>query len=198
MQVIKDNAVEETFAELLNRRFSRWLEGPMFDDGVKQTMNHLEKLGKKMPPAVRFALINICLNGWNTARRFQETDIGECKLCVECDGRDCFEHHANCKYQKQFLEEAFGIQLQNGMQGILLQQDFDDDELVVVASHIYAMRQAINQANSLGRRLNRNELWSILASGLRTVAVYGNNVVSSYNSVKSRMRLPRHLRPISN
>eukprot|EP00973_Karenia_brevis_P024194 3340385-Karenia_brevis.AAC.1 len=84
--------------KLLHRSFQRW--EMVLPDGARAAAERvpalLEEVSRCAPPAVLSAWLHTALNGWSTARRFQE--VGLCRLSTECTGEDSIEHYSVCPH----------------------------------------------------------------------------------------------------
>ena len=87
--------------QLLVHRWARWqrhLGHPMdLKAAIRRAPTFLINIAGIVPPCVQHAVMATWLNGWCTARRFQEP-VKSCRLHPGCQGADELEHYACCRH----------------------------------------------------------------------------------------------------
>ena len=94
--------VSETF---LCKRFRRWAQKEPsvvpWNTLARRTLKRIAHLKRVVPLCTLAVLLRSWLNGWCTARRFQEQ--GLCRLSSNCTGDDSLEHYARRKISWEWI-----------------------------------------------------------------------------------------------
>ena len=152
----------------LTHRWRRWFAGDDLALAVRGASRARKVLASIVPPCVLHALLISWLNGWCTSRRFQ-CDIGPCRLCRDCNGRDDLEHYLRCPFAWAAAPRlALLGPAPSSLASALLLDDIDHDLFAPQATMIFALYGAFNLARSQDVRLARGELRMVLLERFRT------------------------------
>ena len=139
---------------VLRTRLQRWdgLLAVPLGIAARRAEKVIERTKKEVPPCVLSALARSWLNGWCTARRFQQ-GRGQCWLSDVCTGDDSIEHYARCEWSWHAAKRKFKTVLAPRHLGrfLLLEPSAQDDE-ALMALNLYAVYTAVNHFRSSGRR----------------------------------------------
>ena len=145
---------------LLRRRLERWSNRGMLTITVGSATGRAERMVQqlrgKIPPCVTAALVRSWLNGWCTARRFQQ-GRGKCWLSEECSGDDSIEHYARCDWSWHMAKRRLKVEQspRNIGRFLMLETSVQDDP-AMLALNLYAVYNAVNHFRSSGQRGREN------------------------------------------
>ena len=136
---------------------------------VKAAANVRKSLHRYVPPRVVHAVLISWCNGWCTTRRFQQ-QVGPCRLCNLCNGKDELEHYTCCPYLWQSLPLWAKIKPEpRSLRRFLLLDLADDDNLAVNAVLVFAAYGAFNSARASDNRLSAEALRLMIQERFRMV-----------------------------
>ena len=128
-------------------------------------------LKSKVPPCVISACLHTTLNGWTTARRFQQD--APCLVCGGVYSSDALEHYAFCPKLQDFGRKLLRLDFTNWeFKDFLLARKWDA-RTIKAALHIYC---CYNTTNNLryGHRVNAfwvyRQQWNNLQLRMRSNA----------------------------
>ena len=114
-----------------------------------RTARHIALAGKLTKPAVTFAYLRTCMNGWPTFQRmhhcssFTGTDL--CIYGCNC-GNDSLKHYGHCRIVKSAFEKVFPGKLWSGgmEHRLCLVHTYSDHDLRDSFRFVYAMYRTFN------------------------------------------------------
>jgi hypothetical protein len=173
---------------ILRSRLERWdskIDAPL---GIaarraERVVAHLEN---KVPPCVLAALARSWLNGWCTARRFQQGN-GKCWLCEECTGDDSIEHYSRCHWSWHTAQRR--LRIDSTLRGIgpfLLLESCALKDTPLLALNLYAVYSATNYFRSLGRRGRMGEAHQHMAASYTKAGLLSQHLAKRIRNVWDR------------
>ena len=166
-------------SDFLAQRFTRWWEADVAGLLAEFALHQMRRLWGKVPPCVAYAVLNTWLNGWGTARRMQIRGV-QCWLNCECSGEDAIEHYATCPVQWEVIRTKTRVSVTPTFESFLLLSDLTNDELVIMACHIYAVRNAVNKRKNALVRMSGVHSERLIWLGHKTAKSIGRGVAKIY------------------
>jgi hypothetical protein len=178
-KLLAKNATDKLFPssakQVFIKRFQRW--DHLLDGAVERAAERaellLEKISKKVPPAVLAAWMHTALNGWCTARRFQAQ--GPCRLSVTCRGEDSLEHYATCRFSWSCAQKRLRIAATPRSFGrFLALQAVSEDEAVLLCVQQAAVYHAVNNLRARNVRAGEGEACNLINARINRLATFSN------------------------
>ena len=105
-----------------------------------------------------------------SAVRFEEPR-GSCLLCKECSGDDSLEHYAVCPFAWSYLPRKVRIsELPKTIKRFLVLEHGPDDELLLLACHVYAVFGVVNLMQARQTRGTSTTVESMLWERWRAIS----------------------------
>jgi hypothetical protein len=146
VKAMRPHVASVDLQSILRRRLQRWLIDPSsaeLNDMVAKTISVIADV-RKAPPCVAAAVLKTWLNGWCTARRFQEPRRS-CWLCETCSGDDSLEHYAVCPFAWSYLPSKLRISdSTKTIKRFMLLEPCEGDTPLLLACHVYAVMGVVN------------------------------------------------------
>eukprot|EP00973_Karenia_brevis_P034651 4782614-Karenia_brevis.AAC.1 len=99
-----------------------------------------------------------------------------CWLSADCSGLDELEHYATCEEPWLILERHICSCTERSLSDFFLLdaecESQDLDELIVRATHVYAVRAAFNSRKSEGVRQSREAIPRLIKAGYKTAMAH--------------------------
>jgi hypothetical protein len=180
-QMLLYNAIRPRFHPtslplLLHTRWQRWIT--LFGGErnlslrTRQAPLTIQALHNKLPPCIRASLLCTWLNGWCTARRFQQPRQ-PCSLSETCDGDDAIEHYAICPAIWQCAHQFLRLQTTpRSLPRFLCVHPLADDNINALAIHVH-ITLAITRRNHFSHQRcpNQQDLQLRYIERLRTLVL---------------------------
>ena len=124
-----------------------------------------ETISNEVPPCVKHAVWSTWLNGWTTARRFQQRG----SVCVLChEGEDSIEHYAVCDVQWKAFNCEYPFVIDGTFNNFMLAGSLDGEELIALACHMYAVKTATNIARASKEQWSKERATKEVRAGHKT------------------------------
>ena len=120
-------------------------------------------------PCVIAAVIRTHWNGWCTARRFQRSYIGGCRLDERCTGDDSTEHYGACATVWDFANRKLRLQSSDTklQDFLLVSRGMDQSCKVRTALLVYSVYATVNTLRADGKRAGPGGAVNLLWERLR-------------------------------
>ena len=144
---------------------------------ARRASKRIAQLKGTAPPCTIAALFRSWLNGWCTARRFQEK--GMCRLSSTCIGEDSLEHYARCKFSWEWLGMHARFDTEHRSLARFLVLDLQSGDCpTLLAVNLYAIYSTVNHFRSLERRGRQNEALTLIRERWRFVETLAPQLAS--------------------
>ena len=158
---------------ILQRGVEKWFCPTFANFSAQQLACIAEELFSILPPCVKAAVWNTWLNGWPTAKRFQQSG-SSCLLCRE--GEDSIEHYSICKVQWAALKKCYPYDIEPVACNFLLVGSLSKNEKIALACHMYATRTATNAARKDKSPWQSDRAIQEVLAGHKTTMAMSNEV----------------------